>query len=393
MECEKKYILKSKNVPILEFMCVNKQSKANIYVHFEYICEVKILTPELLPFGIDSDPTKIEDSLTLWLSNRRLQEDREFSKKIILTLIDHRGNFQEHVANPLMRIVDRTYALSLNDTYWVVEHGSRVDWEGVSLYSAPFDVNVSDAAFLGTDYSATDIILSPEYTTAGALKKTWERNGDNIVLHKGSQRNGVKGMAPLAEFISSQVAAVLGFPHVDYVLSKYRGEVVSSSSLFTRERVSFAPSYMLDNTFINSSSLYKEFFEDIMLFDAIIGNSDRHKGNYGVLFDSNTNEIIAPAPIFDNGNSFAACLSDDAFFLREKAPSVLKRGFTTTKSKQGIKFVDQLKKFVRKRHRHSLEKLTKFEIKESDVYSVEKWQLDAYMDYLHWAAHIALREL
>ena len=41
----------------------------------------------------------------------------------------------------------------------------------------------------------------------------------------------------------------------------------------------------------------------MLLFDAVIYNTDRHLGNFGLLVDSKTNKIIRPAPIFDNGNS------------------------------------------------------------------------------------------
>ncbi|BCZ19364.1 hypothetical protein NHP190012_10060 [Helicobacter sp. NHP19-012] len=48
----------------------------------------------------------------------------------------------------------------------------------------------------------------------------------------------------------------------------------------------------------------KQALSDLMLFDAIIGNVDRHLGNLGMLIDNDTNELIKPAPIFDNGRAF-----------------------------------------------------------------------------------------
>lgn len=51
-------------------------------------------------------------------------------------------------------------------------------------------------------------------------------------------------------------------------------------------------------------SIYgKENFEDLMLFDAIIGNRDRHLGNFGMIVNNNTFEVLNVAPIFDNGES------------------------------------------------------------------------------------------
>lgn len=37
----------------------------------------------------------------------------------------------------------------------------------------------------------------------------------------------------------------------------------------------------------------KQKFEDLMLFDALIYNTDRHLGNFGLIFDTQTGEICA----------------------------------------------------------------------------------------------------
>ena len=42
---------------------------------------------------------------------------------------------------------------------------------------------------------------------------------------------------------------------------------------------------------------------DMFLLDALICNTDRHFGNFGFLVDNHTNKIVAPAPLFDHGNS------------------------------------------------------------------------------------------
>ena len=42
---------------------------------------------------------------------------------------------------------------------------------------------------------------------------------------------------------------------------------------------------------------------DMLVFDAVICNVDRHFGNFGFLIDNKTNRISAQAPLFDHGNS------------------------------------------------------------------------------------------
>lgn len=44
---------------------------------------------------------------------------------------------------------------------------------------------------------------------------------------------------------------------------------------------------------------FVDALEDMLVFDAIICNTDRHYGNFGVLVDNKSNTIAAPAPLFD----------------------------------------------------------------------------------------------
>ena len=50
----------------------------------------------------------------------------------------------------------------------------------------------------------------------------------------------------------------------------------------------------------------QKFYEDMMAFDFLIGNIDRHFGNFGFLIDNHTGNILGTAPFFDHGKSFFA---------------------------------------------------------------------------------------
>ena len=47
----------------------------------------------------------------------------------------------------------------------------------------------------------------------------------------------------------------------------------------------------------------REKYADLMIFDALICNKDRHLGNFGYLIDNDTDNYLKPAPLFDNGFS------------------------------------------------------------------------------------------
>lgn len=96
-----------------------------------------------------------------------------------------------------------------------------------------------------------------------------------------------------------------------------------------------------------------ETFEDLMLFDALICNKDRHLDNFGMIVDNNTNKILRAAPIFDNGFSMMNFLTYGELKDIEKAISIKKSYFE-------LSFDEQLRVFVQPRHIENLIKLASF---------------------------------
>ena len=56
------------------------------------------------------------------------------------------------------------------------------------------------------------------------------------------------------------------------------------------------------------SAMGREAYEDMLLFDSLIGNADRHKSGCGMLFGTNTGQILRMAPVIGSGLSFMARL-------------------------------------------------------------------------------------
>lgn len=96
--------------------------------------------------------------------------------------------------------------------------------------------------------------------------------------------------------------------------------------------------------------------EDMLVFDAIICNTDRHYGNFGVLVDNKTNTIAAPAPLFDHGNSLFSLggtdLWDDQKAFDEYARTLLPLAYDD--------FFAAAKSVMKPRHRAMLHKLLDF---------------------------------
>ena len=125
---------------------------------------------------------------------------------------------------------------------------------------------------------------------------------------------------------------------------------------------------------------YKEkgeaFYEelaDMLVFDAVIINEDRHFGNFGVLRDNHTGEIISPAPVFDNGLSLLCyAMKDD--FDHGLSSYIEKR---TNPYGWGRQFFDVAKMVMGKRQKEKLRRLIGFTFEESDVTNLPSWRLHA----------------
>ena len=86
----------------------------------------------------------------------------------------------------------------------------------------------------------------------------------------------------------------------------------STCELFTSKDISYIPVGRLIRT--GGMKAVRQYYEtlgdpfvqslnEMLVFDALVCNTDRHFGNFGVLVDSHTNHIIKPAPLFDHGNA------------------------------------------------------------------------------------------
>lgn len=102
----------------------------------------------------------------------------------------------------------------------------------------------------------------------------------------------------------------MGLKHIDYSLASWKKSICSVCEIFTSKDVSYVPIWKFGDfpTVVDVANYLKTLgddyyndFVDMMIFDALIYNTDRHHGNFGLLIDSRTNKLISLAPIFDNG--------------------------------------------------------------------------------------------
>ncbi len=277
-----RYFLLNKDSVWLEFQCVQNE-------YWEISAQEVLWHTEQRPFGYTN--------LTDFLERRKAPKHRAHIAELL----------KKYDCETLDGYLNVTHALSLNDTLWVKPTDSNLRWADVSLYHNPFNEVISEAAFDGSMSSSSLSSTSPEFSTDGQYAKCWVRENDTIWLYK---TGGMFGLEPISEFLSAQLAALLCPESVPYDLDIYHGELISKCPLFTSEQSGLAKAAVLTKD--RTISGFLRYFEDIgsgdafrrmCILDALTLNTDRHSGNFGVLYDNDTLQVQKLAPVFDNNRS------------------------------------------------------------------------------------------
>ncbi len=257
---------------------------------------------DLLPLGMELSGSGIAK----WLKQRTIPKNRAYVNSFL-------SKCGLHINRP-MNIIRVSKGLSLNDCYWVVEEGFNGTFEKYNLYDNRFSQLLAMIAFTGYGSSVrTSLVSCPEFTTNGMLPKCWRRVNGTIRLYKGGTSGASNtGCEPYSEYYAAQIAETMGINSVSYNLSKWKGELCSVCDLFTNKAYSYLPiGRMITVGGMEAvreyyQSLGKEYIDALntmLVFDAVIFNTDRHFGNFGFMVNNKTNKITASAPLFDHGNA------------------------------------------------------------------------------------------
>lgn len=351
------YILKQYNVDLMKFSMDNTNNGLQVEIY--WTDENK---KHLLPLDLDLT----NESLIKWLKGRTIPRNRayvsNFLSRLGLNEKDTKG------------IIDICQGLSLNDSYWVIQDNCKDTFEEKNLYENSFNTNIASIAFTGFgSFTRSTFRSSPEFTTNGMLAKSWRRLNGKILLYKsGTEGFANSGLEPYSEFYAGQIAEAMKLNNVSYGLAKWKGRLCSTCELFTDINTSFVPigrlvkSGGMDTVLEVYKSLGSDFYNelvDMLVFDAIILNEDRHFGNFGVLIDNKTNKIVAPAPIFDNGLSLLCYgMKDDltnvGAYVATRTPAAYQN------------FMEYIRPLITKRQKDKVRKLLDFAFDKSSRYKL-----------------------
>lgn len=284
---ERDYVLMNKDVPLVSFHL--KDIGQELFV----LSNIKDISTSLT-----------EERLKQLIINKKPTKNREYLDKLL----------EQMQIKSISGYLDVSYGLSLNDTLWFkpADSDDSINWANLNLYDNEFNETIAHFAFSGHGLAGIHMrATSPEYGTNGMLPKCWHREDDGqIYLYKGGTSGCCNtGNEPYSEYMCSCVLEAMEMPNfVKYTLKKYHESLVSSCKLFTSKEVGYTPlcNHFNPQDFMDIVNKFTELrlrdeFENLMVFDALVYNTDRHLNNYGFLTDNDTSRIVGMAPIFDNG--------------------------------------------------------------------------------------------
>jgi hypothetical protein len=268
------YVLKQYDIELLRFTMETTNDGLQIEV-----TNGNKDTVYLLPLGMKAT----NNSLSKWLQSRIIPRTRAYVSNFLSRL----GLHEKDVKG----IIDICQGLSLNDAYWIVKEDCKDTFKERNLYENEFNKNIASIAFTGYgSFTRTTFRTSPEFTTNGMLAKSWRRLDNKIILYKTGTEGFVNsGLEPYSEYYASQVAKTMELDYVLYHLAKWKGKLCSTCELFNGINTSFIAtgkvikSGSIDAVISYYKDLGEEYYQsllDMLVFDAVIVNEDRHLGKF-----------------------------------------------------------------------------------------------------------------
>ena len=374
------YVLKLFDTELLKFELV--ENIADPVVKILWIDDEKRC---LLPLGMEIS----NRGLASWLKHRSIPKNRAYVN-IFLAKCGLNPN------RP-MDVISVCKGLSLNDSYWITDDSYDGTFEQNNLYDNNFSQVLAWIAFTGYGSNIRSTFASsPEFTTNGLLPKCWRRVDGRVYLYKGATTGASNmGYETYSEMYAYMLAQTMGFFAIPYKTVKWKGKLCSVCELFTSKEISYVPvGRLVKEGGMRAvreyySSLGTEFtsaLNEMIVFDALICNTDRHYGNFGVLVDSHTNKIVAPAPLFDHGNSLFNLAGEENWTNKNVLQEYVKTLFPCVYED----FITEAKAVMDERIREKVRKILTVEVKKSGRYNYSDKKLKLMSEIVRERAKILL---
>lgn len=274
-----------------------------------------IYSPKLMPYNLylistpqDDIDTRVQnlDNFYYWCASRVLTLDRAYAKEILNSI----GATQATTDRERAQIALSYHCLSLMDIYWTKEHYERQDFHSINLFVNHLEKAFIDVTLRGKQMTIQNShLIADDLGTQGCYPKAWVRREDNFWLMKDGGLDLVEN-----ELLASRICRCFRVSQVLYEEDFYDGQKVSISKIITSLNESivamesfelYAMNHGIDKMqYILNLDGYSYYMMNIL--DYLIGNTDRHWGNWGMLIDNKSNQPIRLYDLMDFNKAFQA---------------------------------------------------------------------------------------
>ncbi|MDE7311108.1 MAG: hypothetical protein K2N87_05720 [Eubacterium sp.] len=289
--------------------------KDTITAQTDTLGHAHIFFPDLMPYGLYLEETENgQDMDTLvnnvlnfnyWCASRVLTLDRTYAKEILGSI----GMKQAVTDKDRAQIALSCRCTTLTDVFWVRYEGEQVSFRDINLYENHLDKAFIDIALRGKQYTVQNQYLARDLSTNGVYPKAWKRTEDGFVLLKDGGDNAVG-----RELLASRICRCFDVSQVYYEAGSFDGEKVTVSKNITSREYSIVSMEAIEVYCQNHEKNTRQFILELdrhnyymmNIVDYLVGNTDRHWGNWGVLVDNQDNQPVSLHKLMDFNQSFRA---------------------------------------------------------------------------------------
>lgn len=267
----------------------------------------EIYEHDALPFYLRGELTL--EKFNKWLLKRRIPLNREGLKEAKQMFGSKAFQNYEHMC-------------SLTDQYWF-KTKKKDSWQNLNFFTNQYSSAVGQSLFTPWTVNKDDLKKeSPDMTTNGVLRKVWIQDPATLtsyLVKAGSKKFQQEPISEVLATLTLQKIRVIPFVKYDLCVNGMR--VCSRCKNFVNANTEFVTAQAIYNLSPRKESMTKyehllymcerfglqnpaDFIDRMLFADMIVGNTDRHFGNFGALYNVDKKKVEGFVPLFDFGSAF-----------------------------------------------------------------------------------------
>lgn len=230
----------------------------------------EVYNKKLLPGYMQKSANKY--SFQYWMSLRYSSETNSIANSLKVKGFQNKNQKEQDI---------ETYGLSLSDCYWIKDEKDKIKFEKVSPYYKKFWIGAGE-------YSGGAV---PTLYTNGYLLKEWVNS--EFLYKYGKETEKEIECYKLCKVCRVSCAEIIK------IENGIRVRNITDNNIML-EQADMSGRINVDNFKEQDIlNLFGLSGLQMLIIDAIIGNGDRHAGNFGWFRDTNTGLYLSMAPLYD----------------------------------------------------------------------------------------------